>query len=261
MNDVTPDPRQPSSVGDDVLCLGCGYMLRGLDPAGACPECGQAIARSLGPAHLCDLDSQWLRRVRRGLRLVAGGLLLLIVLPLAVLSAMINYGLAHDLLLATVLAPTALLFVGLLLCCQRAVTPDQVGVIRRARQKLRFRIILLGTTIGVVAGLFITRLARSDVWLVTVSVVLLLELAFTCHAYAKWLRVLLDRRGRNDPREPWIAPEVATFAIFTVFTIFLKPPIFILSFLALLVGHALLLYATRRVISLLNRAIAHREAR
>jgi hypothetical protein len=46
-----PDPPkpmwQPPEVRKDVFCQQCGYNLRGLKPLGRCPECGQAIRRSL----------------------------------------------------------------------------------------------------------------------------------------------------------------------------------------------------------------------
>jgi hypothetical protein len=34
-------------IGADRACMKCGYNLRGLDPAGRCPECGVAVAESL----------------------------------------------------------------------------------------------------------------------------------------------------------------------------------------------------------------------
>ncbi|MCC6360529.1 MAG: hypothetical protein IT450_17460 [Phycisphaerales bacterium] len=261
MSNLAQEPPPPSSVGDDVLCLGCGYMLRGLNPAGACPECGQPIAQSLGPANLCDLDSQWLRRVRRGLRVVAGGLLLFIIVPLAVFSAVINVGLAAKLLIPALLAPMAVVGLGAILCCLNAATTDQIAVIRRARRYLQITTIVLATTIGAALGLFGARGMRSDALLASLGIVLLVETAVACHAYSKWLRVLFDRRGTNDPREPWIAPEMATFALITPITVIMGPPFFFLSFLMLVVGYTFLLFATGRVISLLSRAIAHREAR
>jgi hypothetical protein len=44
------EPDEPKEVGPipaDVPCVGCGYNLRGLHPAGRCPECGAAIVPSL----------------------------------------------------------------------------------------------------------------------------------------------------------------------------------------------------------------------
>src|SRR5689334_2091988 len=38
---------QSQSLAADVLCLGCGYNLRALEPDGLCPECGVSIADSI----------------------------------------------------------------------------------------------------------------------------------------------------------------------------------------------------------------------
>src|SRR4051812_19244208 len=34
-------------ANDHLSCCGCGYLLRGLDAGGRCPECGESIARSI----------------------------------------------------------------------------------------------------------------------------------------------------------------------------------------------------------------------
>src|SRR3954451_16583840 len=39
----SPLPSEPA----DLLCIGCGYLLRGLPEEGECPECGRPIAQSL----------------------------------------------------------------------------------------------------------------------------------------------------------------------------------------------------------------------
>lgn len=46
------DPRR-----DELLCESCGYALVGLEPSGACPECGRPIRESL-PAHRVGSDFQ-----------------------------------------------------------------------------------------------------------------------------------------------------------------------------------------------------------
>ncbi|MEZ6318065.1 MAG: hypothetical protein R3B49_04810 [Phycisphaerales bacterium] len=40
-------PERPWADEYTVLCERCGYVVEGLDPAGACPECGKPIAESL----------------------------------------------------------------------------------------------------------------------------------------------------------------------------------------------------------------------
>jgi hypothetical protein len=38
---------RPGVVKENVSCIHCDYNLRGLDPAGRCPECGSEIANSV----------------------------------------------------------------------------------------------------------------------------------------------------------------------------------------------------------------------
>ena len=53
------------AVEADVLCLRCGYNLRGLDIAGTCPECGCPVADSMH-FPFSAADAQWLASVRDG---------------------------------------------------------------------------------------------------------------------------------------------------------------------------------------------------
>ena len=46
-----------------VICRECGYNLRGLDPAGHCPECGEPIETSLRSDHLNEAPTWWLKRL------------------------------------------------------------------------------------------------------------------------------------------------------------------------------------------------------
>ncbi len=78
---------ESGSTTTTVPCRRCGHNLRGLKPDGRCPECGAAVAKSLHGDLLCLADPAWLERLRRGGRLLAGGLLWLIVVPLLLLLA------------------------------------------------------------------------------------------------------------------------------------------------------------------------------
>lgn len=50
----------------DILCIGCGYNLRGLDAAGRCPECGLAISDSTHGDLLAFADARWLGKLKLG---------------------------------------------------------------------------------------------------------------------------------------------------------------------------------------------------
>ncbi len=59
---------------DAIFCVGCGYDLRSLGVDGPCPECGRAIAASLGGRRLAAADPQWLTRLAIGQSVIAWGL-------------------------------------------------------------------------------------------------------------------------------------------------------------------------------------------
>lgn len=65
----------------DVACKGCGYNLRGLDPAGVCAECGREVARSLHIELLRDADPKWLDRIAHGMRWAGASVVLLLLSP------------------------------------------------------------------------------------------------------------------------------------------------------------------------------------
>ncbi len=76
-------------VGEGVACIRCGYALTGLPVAGACPECGVPVARSLSDDRIADADPAWLDTVHRGLWLLAFGPISAIVAGVAALGTVI----------------------------------------------------------------------------------------------------------------------------------------------------------------------------
>ncbi len=63
-------PSAGSALADDRPCLQCGYNLRGLSPAGACPECGTPVQRSLLGNLLVYSSREYVRQLVIGVRLI-----------------------------------------------------------------------------------------------------------------------------------------------------------------------------------------------
>lgn len=68
------------SLAEDIPCRRCGYNLRGLAPAGTCPECGTPVGRSLIGDLLRYCDPRWVTQVSEGMS----------VLMLAVMAALVG---------------------------------------------------------------------------------------------------------------------------------------------------------------------------
>ncbi len=69
-----------TALTQDVLCIGCGYNLRGLEPAGRCPECGLSIADSNRGDRLIYADPTWLEKLRFGASLKLWNILITILI-------------------------------------------------------------------------------------------------------------------------------------------------------------------------------------
>ncbi|HVP13850.1 MAG TPA: hypothetical protein VMV94_21935 [Phycisphaerae bacterium] len=77
-------------VAEDLACIQCGYNLRTLHREAKCPECGLAVGRSLRGDWLKYSDPAWLKQVTRGLSVVVGTNLVVILCTL--ISAICDIG-------------------------------------------------------------------------------------------------------------------------------------------------------------------------
>lgn len=69
-------PTTPAESADDLVCVRCGYPLRGLPPGGRCPECGSGIQQSLSAStrFLRHAPPGWLASLAAGAALMVAGL-------------------------------------------------------------------------------------------------------------------------------------------------------------------------------------------
>jgi hypothetical protein len=65
-------------VEADIPCRKCAYNLRGLSTAGQCPECGTAVALSVGGHLIRYSDPQWVAGLSKGVRLILWAIILMI---------------------------------------------------------------------------------------------------------------------------------------------------------------------------------------
>lgn len=66
---------EPYIIEDELPCQGCGYILKGLQSDGRCPECATPIGRSLHGNYLRFANPHYVRKLARGVALMLWGLL------------------------------------------------------------------------------------------------------------------------------------------------------------------------------------------
>jgi hypothetical protein len=107
-----PAAESPPVVQHNCFCARCAYNLRGLSPAGVCPECGAPIAISMEGRLLRFADRHYVRNVNLGLTILLCAIWLYVFL-LAVsillgvfIKARQSQELAEDVSRAIMLLPT-----------------------------------------------------------------------------------------------------------------------------------------------------------
>ncbi|MHC4946822.1 MAG: hypothetical protein ACYTG1_00975 [Planctomycetota bacterium] len=79
-------------IAPNLRCAGCGYNLRGLEPASACPECGEAVEQAIETWVNTPVWTRPRRRVAVGFPLAAAGLAAANVLAVALADARPAHG-------------------------------------------------------------------------------------------------------------------------------------------------------------------------
>src|SRR5262245_36229758 len=84
-----PDPS--ATVTEELPCIGCGYLLRGLPVGGRCPECATPVMAAFIERTLAFADPRWLGRLQFAPRLLLASGICLIVTPFAAAIATSNW--------------------------------------------------------------------------------------------------------------------------------------------------------------------------
>lgn len=79
---IDAESQAASPITVDILCIHCGYNLRGLTSDGRCPECGGAIADSMRGELLRFADVEWLTKLRLGVALKLWAITLAVLLAM-----------------------------------------------------------------------------------------------------------------------------------------------------------------------------------
>jgi hypothetical protein len=72
-------------IEQEIKCLGCGYNLRGLSPASACPECSQSVQSSIQALDLKNYNNGWIKAVGAGAQMMIAALLFRAHIPIVYL--------------------------------------------------------------------------------------------------------------------------------------------------------------------------------
>ncbi len=205
---------------EDVVCLRCGYPLRGLDESGDCPECGAAIGRSLRGNLLQFSSPSYVATLHRGVFLIVAGIAgqaILIALTSA-FAASLQSNIGLD---SVGIALSATILVGWWMFS--APDPAFIGIEQgtTARRVVRTALVLeIAITSALVANGALTAptttaVSTTIVVLSVVAAVTSIVRFFAAMMYLRWMApripsVEIDGRARQLM---WLGPLLMTFGI------------------------------------------------